>query len=86
MTNLSPTVIWLQERTELGQLSPEVLTAIAAQLTEFQLAAGEPLLEAGEMGQAVYILRQGQLEWGSGKTCLLPVSYTHLTLPTKRIV
>jgi len=78
MTDSSLTLIWLQERTELGQLSPDILTAIAAQLTDFQLAAGEPLLEKGEMGQAVYILRQGQLECGAGKTCLLPGSVINL--------
>jgi len=78
MTDSSPTLIWLQERTELGQLDPAILMAIAAQLTDFQLTEGKPLLETGEMGQAVYILRQGQLECGSGKSCLLPGSVINL--------
>ena len=78
MTDPSLTLIWLQERTEFGQLAPEVLTAIAAQVTDFTLTAGATLLATEEKEQAVYILRQGQLECGASKTCLLPGSVINL--------
>lgn len=56
------TVIWLQERTTLGILSPEVLFAIA-QIIESQVVPAETtLVSEGTSPEALYLLVEGQLE------------------------
>ena len=54
-------VIWLQERTPLGTLTPGVLDAIAQAVEEKVLPAGNTLVSEGTYPQALYILQQGQL-------------------------
>jgi transcriptional regulator with AAA-type ATPase domain/NAD-dependent dihydropyrimidine dehydrogenase PreA subunit len=55
-------VIWLQERTPLGILSPEVLDAIAQIIEEKVISADNNLITEGTAPEALYILQQGQLE------------------------
>ncbi|MEY2983669.1 MAG: hypothetical protein RLZZ568_286 [Cyanobacteriota bacterium] len=78
MTDSSPTLTWLQERTEFGQLPQEVLTEIAAQATDFVLPEGKVLFAGAEPDKSVYILRRGQLEYLSGKACFLPGTVINL--------
>ena len=54
-------VIWLQERTALGVLSPEVLSAIAQVLEERVVPANHRLVVENTPPEALYILIQGQL-------------------------
>ncbi|MDB9375857.1 cyclic nucleotide-binding domain-containing protein [Nodularia sphaerocarpa] len=56
------TVIWLQERTPLGILSPAVLDAIAQVLESKIFPAESTLVSEGTSPAALYILQQGQLE------------------------
>ena len=60
---ISPaSVIWLQERTALGILSPEVLEAIA-QVAEGQvMLANRRLVLEDTPPEALYILKKGQME------------------------
>ncbi|MEA5507650.1 sigma 54-interacting transcriptional regulator [Halotia wernerae UHCC 0503] len=55
-------VIWLQERTALGILSPEVLNAIAQVIEEQVVPADKNLDSEGTSPEALYILHTGQLE------------------------
>ncbi|MBH8554581.1 sigma 54-interacting transcriptional regulator [Nostocaceae cyanobacterium CENA357] len=55
-------VIWLQERTALGILSPEVLDAIAQVVEEQVVPAEKNLVTEGNSPEALYILHTGQLE------------------------
>lgn len=55
-------VIWLQERTALGVLSPEVLSAIAQVLEEQVVPANHLLVLEDTPPEALYVLEQGQLE------------------------
>ncbi len=55
-------VIWLQERTALGVLSPEVLSAIAKVIEEQVIPANHRLVVEDTPPKALYILIQGQLE------------------------
>ncbi|MBW4559137.1 MAG: sigma 54-interacting transcriptional regulator [Trichormus sp. ATA11-4-KO1] len=55
-------VIWLQERTPLGILSPAVLDAIAQIIEEKVIPAQHNLVTEGTTPEALYILQQGQLE------------------------
>ncbi|OUL33500.1 AAA family ATPase [Nostoc sp. T09] len=62
------TVIWLQERTPLGILSPAVLEAIA-QVMELQVVPeGSTLVSEGTQPEAVYIVQDGHLESETSKT------------------
>ncbi|OUL19341.1 sigma 54-interacting transcriptional regulator [Nostoc sp. 106C] len=62
------TVIWLQERTPLGILSPAVLEAIA-QVMELQVVPeGSTLVSEGIQPEAVYIVQDGHLESETSKT------------------
>lgn len=54
-------VIWLRERTALGNLPEPALRAIAAELTPKPLAENDPLLEMGEIPTAIYLLESGYL-------------------------
>ncbi|MEA5513195.1 cyclic nucleotide-binding domain-containing protein, partial [Nodularia sp. UHCC 0506] len=56
------TVIWLQERTPLGILSPTVLDAIAQVIESKFFPAASNLVSQGTSPEALYILQQGQLE------------------------
>ncbi|MGF1989613.1 MAG: sigma 54-interacting transcriptional regulator [Nostoc sp. ZfuVER08] len=56
------TVTWLQERTTLGILPPEVLNAIAQVIEEQVVPAQVNLVEEGTTPEALYILVDGQLE------------------------
>ncbi|MBC1236117.1 sigma 54-interacting transcriptional regulator [Nostoc sp. 2RC] len=56
------TVTWLQERTTLGILPPEVLNAIAQVIEEQVVPAQVNLVEEGTTPEALYILKDGQLE------------------------
>ncbi|KAB8316903.1 4Fe-4S binding protein [Tolypothrix campylonemoides VB511288] len=55
-------VIWLQERTALGILSPEPLRALAQVIEEQVLSANQPLATEGTPPEALYILLTGKLE------------------------
>jgi len=55
-------VIWLQERTALSLLSLEVLSAIAKVLDEQVIPANHRLVLQDTPPEALYILKQGQLE------------------------
>lgn len=55
-------LIWLQERTALAILSPEILNAIALVLEEQIVPANHRLVLEGTPPQALYILKQGQME------------------------
>ncbi len=62
------TVIWLQERTPLGILSPGVLEAIA-QVIEVQVVPeGSTLVSEGTHPEALYIVQDGRLESETSKT------------------
>lgn len=77
-TNL---VIWLQERTALGVLSPEVLSAIAQVLEERVVPANQRLVVEGTPPEALYILIQGQLESETNSqidSSFLPGAVIHL--------
>ena len=55
-------VIWLQERTALAVLSPEVLEAIAQVIEEQVIPANQHLVVEDTLPSALYILAQGHLE------------------------
>ncbi|GBE94446.1 sigma 54-interacting transcriptional regulator [Nostoc cycadae] len=55
-------VIWLQEHTTLGILSSAALNAIAQVLEERTLPQGSNLVSAGIPPEALYILKDGQIE------------------------
>lgn len=55
-------VIWLQERTALGILSPEPLNAIAQVIEEQVFSANQSLVTEGVSPEALYILLVGKLE------------------------
>ncbi len=81
----APVVTWLQERTALGSLSPEALAAIAEELEEKTVPADQRLGRENTPPEALYILRQGQLEsyqTESGRpvraSSLLPGAVIHL--------
>ncbi|PSB32832.1 sigma 54-interacting transcriptional regulator [Chlorogloea sp. CCALA 695] len=61
MTSLD-SLVWLQERTALGILSPTVLEAISAVIKEQIIPANTRLIEEDTNPVALYILIQGQLE------------------------
>ncbi|MBE9205644.1 sigma 54-interacting transcriptional regulator [Nostoc sp. LEGE 06077] len=56
------TVIWLQERTTLGILSSAALNAIAELLEERVVSKGSNLVSAETSPEALYILKDGQIE------------------------
>ena len=58
-------VIWLQERTALGILSPEVLNTIAQVIKEQVVPSGTTLATEGTPPEALYILAEGKLESSS---------------------
>ncbi len=78
MTDNPSLLPWLQEWTELGQLAPEILEAIASQLIEFPLTAGETLQKNKEKVTDLYILSRGQLQSSTRKICLLPGAIINL--------
>ena len=55
-------LVWLQERTALGILSPTVLEAISAVIKEQIIPANTRLIEEDTIPVALYIIIQGQLE------------------------
>lgn len=69
-------VIWLQERTPLGTLTPGVLDAIAQAVEEKVLPAGNTLVSEGTYPQALYILQQGQLQAQTGNQNYSDISLT----------
>ncbi|MBW4564457.1 MAG: sigma 54-interacting transcriptional regulator [Mojavia pulchra JT2-VF2] len=56
------TVIWLQERTALGILSPAVLEAIAQVIEPQVVPEGSTLVSEGTQPEALYIIQDGHLE------------------------
>ncbi|MBD2356272.1 cyclic nucleotide-binding domain-containing protein [Tolypothrix sp. FACHB-123] len=56
------TVIWLQERTPLGILSPRVLEAIAQAMELQIIPEGKTLVTADTPPEALYIVQDGHLE------------------------
>lgn len=81
----SDTAIWLQERTALTILSPEVLEAIAQVVEERVVPANQQLVTENTPPEALYILKQGQLQSdrssqtsSAGNSCLLPGATIHL--------
>ncbi|MBH8566962.1 cyclic nucleotide-binding domain-containing protein [Nostoc sp. CENA67] len=59
----SPEIVtWLQERTTLGILSPEVLDAIAQVIEAQVVPAQKDLVSEGTSPKALYIIVEGQLE------------------------
>lgn len=69
-------VIWLQERTPLGILTPGVLDAIAQAVEEKVLPAGNTLVSEGTYPQALYILQHGQLQVQTGNQNYSDISLT----------
>ena len=65
---LEEKVIWLQERTALGILSPTVLSAIAQVIEEQVVEALHHLVTEGSSPEGLYILQHGQLESESNQT------------------
>lgn len=59
---VSNIVAWLQENTPLSLLSQESLLAMAKQVEERNFPAGQPLVQADETADGLYILLRGQLE------------------------
>ena len=55
-------LVWLQERTALGSLSPTVLAAIAQVIEEQILPANSRLVEEDSVPTTLYILISGQVE------------------------
>lgn len=55
-------MIWLQERTALGILSPEVLGAVAQVIEEQVVLPNHRLVVEDTPPEALYILKQGRLE------------------------
>ena len=55
-------VTWLQERTDLGVLSTEVLRAIAQIIEERVVSANQQLVPEGVPVKELYILQQGRLQ------------------------
>lgn len=55
-------MIWLQERTALAVLSPEVLSAIAQVIQEQVVPASHYLVIEDTVPEALYILKQGHLQ------------------------
>jgi transcriptional regulator with AAA-type ATPase domain/NAD-dependent dihydropyrimidine dehydrogenase PreA subunit len=79
------TVIWLQERTALGILSPAPLSALALVIEEQVVTANHRLVNEGTSPEALYILLQGNIESSSTNQAnpsltigLLPGSVIHL--------
>ncbi len=73
---VSPSIIWLQERTALGVLSSEVLHGIAQVLEEQVVPANYRLVLEDTPPEALYILKQGQLEsYRTSHTGLSPCSF-----------
>lgn len=63
---ISPdSVIWLQERTALGILSPDTLNAFTQVVEEQIVPADHQLVLEDTFPEALYILKQGQLESSS---------------------
>ncbi len=62
MTNFSERAIWLQERSALQVLAPEILAAIAPRLEERQLAATTLISRADTPADGLYILISGHAE------------------------
>ncbi|RDH50826.1 hypothetical protein CBF18_11270, partial [Mastigocladus laminosus WC112] len=56
------TVIWLRERTALGILLPESLSAIAQALEEKVFPANHKIATEATAPEALYILLEGKLE------------------------
>lgn len=56
------TVVWLQERTTLGILSPGVLNAIAQVITAQIIPPNTSFVRENTPPEALYILQEGQLE------------------------
>ena len=85
-------LVWLQERSELGQLSPEILAAIASTLKLDIRAAGDYIDLKAEKDSAVYILRRGQLSEQDGQECLIPGAVINLEafitdcLPSEKLI
>ena len=78
-------MIWLQERTALGILSPEVLGAVAQVIEEQVVQANRRLVLEDTPPKALYILKQGRLESyhteqasPAQASSLLPGSVIHL--------
>ena len=59
--NLPDLVSFLQHRTCLSDLSPEILEAIAANLTEQTIAANKTLIKEDTEPEGIYIVRSGKL-------------------------
>ncbi|MBF2015563.1 MAG: sigma 54-interacting transcriptional regulator [Rivularia sp. T60_A2020_040] len=63
--NTNEKLIWLQERTALGILEPEPISAIANLIEEKVVPANEPLVTEATPPEALYILLEGKLESNS---------------------
>ncbi len=63
--NTSEKLIWLQERTALGILETEPITAIANLIEEKVIQANERFVEEETPPEALYILLEGKLESNS---------------------
>lgn len=59
--NLPDLVAFLQQKTCLSNLSPEVLTAIASNLREQTVAESQTVITEGVEPEALYIIRSGRL-------------------------
>lgn len=63
--NLPDLVSFLQHKTCLSDLSPEILEAIAANLTEQTIAANKTLIKEDTEPEGLYIMRSGKLSSNS---------------------
>jgi len=63
--NTNERLIWLQERTVLGILDREPISAIANLIEEKVIPANEPLVTEATPPEALYILLEGKLESNS---------------------
>jgi transcriptional regulator with AAA-type ATPase domain/NAD-dependent dihydropyrimidine dehydrogenase PreA subunit len=60
--SVAPTLTWLQERTTLGSLPPEILTAMLPAFELQQLLPQQVLVTANQVPAGLYLLESGHLE------------------------
>ena len=86
--DLQPLLRWRMERADRGIVRSTTMRAFATERRSEAMALLERIGAEGPMGASdIETGRTGWWAWSGAKAALeWPVSYTHLTLPTKRIV